>query len=453
MLQLVSILFVVVTFTAALFRPAIALALLVSMFPLEQLLQANVPFFVAQSSAFNILCGVMGLTATGLHWLRRPDTLIGSLNGITLCCFGLFFFAAMSLLWTRNPAWAAETVRDGVPYAAVLLVLTPLLVNDMEGLRAFAKATLVISLLIALQLLANPNLELYTSRLVLEIDAAQKSNPLVIGTMGGIMMILAALLHFEKSLLWSLIRYSSAFIGLGLGLLSGSRGQVIFAFFVAILFFPMSRQIADLRRFVGAAGAAAVLALATILGLRFFISADNDLRWSSDSLTYGGLGRIENAVDLLSAWIKEPAFLLTGLGYFSFSEIPNRSGDGYSHVMLADSLGELGLIGFTLYVTFWTLVVRMVVRVFTTYREDHEYRSVVAAVASLLAFNFFLQNKQGTLWGIDSGWVLALMLARVDARERIFGVPAAYAEDELPEFTDEPSDGDPAEPLPPRMAA
>jgi hypothetical protein len=449
MLQYVSILFVVVTFTAALFRPAIALALLVSMFPLEQLLQANVPFFVAQTSAFNILCGVMALLAVGLHWLRRPDTLVGSINGVSLCVFGLFLFAAMSLLWTRNPAWAAETVRDGAPYAIVLLVFTPLLVNDMEGLRAFAKATLVISLLISLQLLANPNLELYTARLVLEIDAAQKSNPLVIGTMGGVMMILAALLHFEKSPLWSLIRYSSAFVGLGIGLLSGSRGQVIFAFLAAVLFFPMSRQVADLRRFFGAAFAAATLAFAAFLGLRVFISADNELRWSSESLAYGGLGRLENVIDLLWAWIREPAYLLTGLGYFSFAEIPNRSGDGYSHVMLADSLGELGLIGLGLYLTFWYLVARTVTQVFRNYGHDPEYRSVVAAMAALLAFNLVLQNKQGTLYGVDSGWVLALMFARINTRDRSFGVAPEYSPDELPEFSEERID----EPLPPRVTA
>lgn len=449
MLQFVSILFIVVTFTAALFRPAIALALLFSMFPLEQLLQANVPFFVAHSSTFNILCGVMALVATTLHWLRRPDTLVGAVNGVSLSTYGLFLFAAMSVLWTQNPAWAAETVRDGAPYAVVLLIFTPLLVNDIEGFRAFAKATLVLSLLIALQLLANPNLELYTARLVLEIDAAQKSNPLVIGTMGGVMMILAALLEFEKSWRWTLIRYAGAFVGLGIGLLSGSRGQVLFAFVMALVFFPMSRKIADLRRFVGAAGAGAALLVATYLGMRTFISADNDLRWSSDSLYYGGFGRLENAVDLLAAWIKQPVYFLTGLGYFSFAAIPNRSGDGYSHVMMADALGELGVIGLTLYVLFYVLAVRAIIRVFRTYREFPDLRGTIAAMTAMLAFNFLLQNKQGTLFGIDATWVIAMMFARIDARDRSLGVAPEYVVDEWPEFSDEPLD----EPLPDRVAA
>jgi len=453
MLQLASILFVVVVFTAALSRPAIALALLVSMFPLEQLLQANVPFFVANSSLFNIMCGVMALLATAVHWLRRPDTLIGAVNGVSLVTFGLFLFAAMSILWTRNPSWAAETVRDGAPYAVVLLLLTPLLVNDINGLRDFAKATLVISLLISLQLLANPNLELYTARLVLEIDASRKSNPLVIGTMGGVMMILAALLQFEKSWKWSLIRYAAAFVGFGIALLSGSRGQVAFAFMAAVLFFPVSRRLADPRRFLGAAGAGGVLLVATYLGMRVFISADNDARWSSDSLYYGGWGRVENAIDLLAAWIKEPVYFLTGLGYFSFSSIPNRSGDGYSHVMIADALGELGVIGFTLYVTFYVLAVRAVIRVFRTYQDIPDLRSVVATMAALLAFNFFLQNKQGTLFGIDNSWVIAMMFARIDVRDRAFGVAPEYLADELPEFTDEPIDAGVEGSAPPQVAA
>lgn len=453
MLQLASILFVVVVFTAALFRPAIALALLVSMFPLEQLLQANVPFFVAQSSAFNLMCGVMALVATTLHWLRRPDTLVGAVNGVSLTTYGLFLFAAMSVLWSQNPAWAAETVRDGAPYAVLLLIFTPLLVNDIEGFLAFAKATLVISLLIALQILANPNIELYTARLVLEIDAAQKSNPLVIGTMGGIMLILAALLQFEKSWKWSIIRYAAAFVGLGIALLSGSRGQVIFAFLVCLLFFPVSRRLADPRRFLGAAGAVAVLMIAVYFGMRTFISADNDLRWSSDSLYYGGFGRLENAVDLLSAWIKEPVYFLTGLGYFSFSSIPNRSGDGYSHVMIADALGELGVIGFTLYVTFYVLAIRAVIRVFRTYQDIPDLRSVVATMAALFAFNFFLQNKQGTLFGIDNSWVIAMMFARIDVRDRAFGVAPEYLADELPEFTDEPAETGVEGSAPPQVAA
>jgi hypothetical protein len=453
MLQLVSILFVAVTFTAAIFRPSIALALLVSMFPLEQLLQANVPFFVANSSLFNIMCGVMALLATAVHWLRRPDTLIGAVNGVSLTTYGLFLYAAMSVLWTRNAAWAAETVRDGAPYAVVLLIFAPLLVNGIDDLRGFARATLVISLLISLQLLANPNLELYTARLVLEIDAAQKSNPLVIGTMGGIMMILAALLQFEKSWKWSLIRYASAFIGFGIALLSGSRGQVAFALVAAILFFPVSRRLADPRRFIGAAGAGMVLLGAVYLGMRVFISADNDVRWSSDSLYYGGWGRVENAIDLLAAWIKEPVYFLTGLGYFSFSSIPNRSGDGYSHVMIADALGELGIIGLTLYVLFYVLAIRAIVRVFRNYQDFPELRGTIAALAALFAFNFLLQNKQGTLFGIDGSWTMAMIFARIDSRDRAFGVPPEYAPDELPEFTDEPEYEALDAPLPPRMVA
>jgi hypothetical protein len=226
------------------------------------------------------------------------------------------------------------------------------------------------------------------------------------------------LVNFGPSALWLAVRVVGVFAGLGLALLSGSRGQVMFAATVVVLYYPLSRHITDYRRFLTTVLGFAVLAGASLLAISYFISDKNEDRWSVESLAYGGEGRWENVVDLISAWLREPTVYLTGFGYYSFEVLPNRSGDGYSHVMLADALGELGLIGFTLYLLVFVLAARSIIGLFALHRQYPQDRGSIAVLAALITYHFLLQNKQGTLFGVDAGWVYALILARLHFRER-----------------------------------
>ncbi|MBL9150607.1 MAG: hypothetical protein JNM94_18120 [Phycisphaerae bacterium] len=418
MLQSLALAFVGIIFTAGLVRPEIALAVLLSMFPLEQLVQANSPFFVTQSSLFNIMCGCLAVVALMGHLARRPDGLAGAINPTSIFIVSLFCFGALSVLWSLNPLWAAEIVRNGTPYAIVLILMAPLLVYDMPESVRLMKAVMVIGIMIAAQLMLNPNLELYTSRLVLGLNATQKSNPLAIGTLGGTLFVIGMMTNFSQQRFWTLVRAAAVFSGLGLALLSGSRGQVMAAIIVVVCMYPMSRRIPDIKRFATTVIGFVVVAAVAYAAMKFFIGRDNEERWSSESLLYGGSGRLENAVDLIAAYLSRPQSYLTGLGYYSFEVIPNRGGDGYSHVMLADALGELGIVGLILYVGAFSTAGICAYKLFQRFREDPIERGFVATLSALLAYAFLLQNKQGTLFGIDQGWVYALILARLEYRTR-----------------------------------
>ncbi|MFM1890336.1 MAG: hypothetical protein RLZZ565_1093, partial [Planctomycetota bacterium] len=108
-----------------------------------------------------------------------------------------------------------------------------------------------------------------------------------------------------------------------------------------------------------------------------------------------------------------PEAWVQGLGVSAFQTLNSRSGDKYSHVLLADSLGEVGLVGFTLLMTVLGLTWGNVRRLLALLDLDGATRIGVTLVASLVAYQFLLANKQGSLLGSPILFTLAIMLGRV----------------------------------------
>ena len=188
---------------------------------------------------------------------------------------------------------------------------------------------------------------------------------------------------------------------------------MIFAILVVLCFFPIAYRMRNAKG-IALAGLAGVLVAG---GLYFaaskFISSDNEDRWTAESLTTGGAGRLDNAIELLAAWGSSPGSWVQGLGVSAFQSLNSRSGDKYSHVLIADALGEVGLIGFTLLMTVLGLTWGNVRHLLRMLDADSAMRIGVILAASLAAYQFLLANKQGSLLGSPILFTLAIMLGRV----------------------------------------
>ncbi|MBN1491892.1 MAG: O-antigen ligase family protein [Phycisphaerae bacterium] len=86
-----------------------------------------------------------------------------------------------------------------------------------------------------------------------------------------------------------------------------------------------------------------------------------------------GQGRIEAWMRLLAYLIGNPQYLLTGSGFYCYSYTYTQQAAAYSaaHNMYLQALSELGIVGLTLMLIFWTKLTVLFFRLARKGREDH----------------------------------------------------------------------------------
>jgi hypothetical protein len=224
-------------------------------------------------------------------------------NPAMFAAVGFYAWGYLSSLWSPDPEIGMSLTVGGLPYWILFLLLAPMLVPRAEILGPMCTSILVVGAATTAVILVDPNFGFYAGRFGVQISLSERTNPLALGTLGGTMMVIAGLTLFAEKTWFGKAWRSAAFtMGAGLCLLSGSRGQMIFAILVVLCFFPIAYRMRNAKG-IALAGLAGVLVAG---GLYFaaskFISSDNEDRWTAESLTTGGAGRLDNAIELLAAW-------------------------------------------------------------------------------------------------------------------------------------------------------
>ncbi|MFO0827680.1 MAG: hypothetical protein U0572_05970 [Phycisphaerales bacterium] len=447
MVGIVTMIVVGVAFLVALVRPAWTIAIVMMMFPIEQALQASNPIFTTYGTLTNYAIGCLTL------WSLVRLFFVGGLvwqhwfNGMMVATTVLFGYAAFSYFWTASPEWLLEFMKWTGPYIMVSVVCTPLLVSGIDTIREVRLAILLLGSAIAMLIMANPNFELYAGRLVVMVDST-RSNPLATGELGGMIILAAVLGSANETKTWQLaLRISALFIGLGMGFLSGSRGETLGSIGLAVLYLPLSRKLANLNQFLITVSIAVLFAGGILIGQMLFVTDENEGRWSYEAVMYGGSGRLDNVLDLAGHYFRRPQFWLTGLGSAAFHDLPTTWGDPYSHVLSADLVFELGVPGIVIAIILGTGAVRSVRTLFRCVHDDPVRRASVAFLAALTTYSFLLANKKGVLWAQYDLFFGICLLARlaglqVDAmaREQALAGDAA-ATDEFADDSGLPESG------------
>jgi hypothetical protein len=401
---------------------ALAAAIVLLMFPLEQVMQSAFPYLRTSVGAIvvNAIVAVVATIALVSSILRGQKVGRGSLNRSAVACIGLFAWATVTVVWSPAKETAMKGISEGLPYLFLHVVIGPMLFNRLDDLVRCCRYLLVVGIFVGLGFIGGSEFLMRNGRLVLDFGGGAYSAPLAVGEFGGSLLIVAALAHGgAQRTIWTILRLAGLGVGLAVALKSGSRGQFVFAVPVAMLFVPVAAPVKNLRNFL----AATLLVTGVLISADFLFSnilASNDAkRFTVDSMLYGSSsvsGRFNNVVALALEWLSNPFSLLFGTGYSAFAILPEAGDQEYSHVLFADALFELGIPGALLLGVCLSGAIGASRALFRIYRNEPGPRSAVASFMALGVYQVLLVNKQGSLWSVPLLFFVTSTLARLASR-------------------------------------
>lgn len=452
MVGIITLIVLAVIFTVAIFRPAWTVAVVLTMFPIEQALQASSGIFRDRGSLANMAVGITVILSLLFSLVRGRLVLRSIVSPPMILTTTLYCWAGLSYFWTFSPEWLAEYMRWTAPYIVVIIGGAPLLISGFRDLRELRIALLIVGTIVAVLILTNPNFQYVYGRLMVNVDSDSRTNPLAIGALGGLLVLLALLGPAKESRTAILVLRMAAFvIGLALGFGSGSRGEVIAAVVAGFIFLPMSRRVANPVQFITTVAIGAAFLGGVFLVRSYVVSPDNEERWSLDSLAYGSGGRLDNVIDIAGFYLQRPMNWFQGLGSVAFHDLPSRTGDPYTHVLLADIVFELGVPGITLFGAIVYVAVLNSRRLFKAVRDNNEARALVTLLSAFSLYEFIIANKAGLIWAQYDLFFGLCVLGRLTQLEADPEMAALPADDEGADdfesadgepFIDEPQPGD-----------
>jgi hypothetical protein len=385
-----------------LLRPHWAFVVVVAMWPLEQLLQAYLPLLGAHRSIVNYSIALLGGLAAVLRLFRREATLGGYFNPVTFLTFCLYVLWAVGILYSPAREVGADGFWFAVAYQLLLMGVLPLLVADMFEFRRMLPGLMVLGSIISMLIILNPSSSYHSGRLYLDLGmigggVTNAGNPLALAEMGGLIALVAALARPErKSSIMNIVRAVAFFAGMGLAIGSGSRGQVLAASLSGIVFFPVSRKLANPKQFVLGTVGFAMLVVAILVVFKVFIGAQNEKRWDPVGMLTDTTGRLDMVWNLFSHWLASPSHWLFGLGTFAYASISPDDAQ-YVHNVAAEMLCEHGVVGAALFVLIAILTVRAGRQLWGMYKDDPSMRATIALLMAICVY-FLLQSlKQGSM--------------------------------------------------------
>ena len=336
-------------------RPGTAIGLVFTMFGLEQFFQTQSTIFLDRGQLVNMGVGFVTLLAAS-KWLSSNLQRF-KLDRIQVAVLFLVLFSQLSQFWTIAPREFAQYYsRSPLPYYALYLLLAPVLSQGKGAIRSGVWTTLYIGIplvfLIAFfvewgergVLLARPVMEGGRLRAF--------SPPLALASLGSYIAIMCVVLR-PKNILWKLLHVVGFAMASYIVYRTQSRGQLIALGITVLLFYPIANQASRFKELLFTLFGFVVIGSALLFVFSVLDLGDIN-RWNEDSIRRGTEGRLQMVTDLIEQWSGSgPFFVLFGLG----SAAGWKTSGFAVHNFPGEVLGELGLIGFSIYsfITITTL--------------------------------------------------------------------------------------------------
>ena len=413
------ILALVGVFTYAIWRPWICFTLVLIFPVIEQSIQSYIPFFQnpANFSLLNfVIAGLVGVTVV-VRFVNSPDSFRFFLNPVFILALSLQIFSYLSLAWTPEYDNGFLLSLANYPYAVLYIIFTPLLLSSLEDFKRVRLPITLIGSVALIFFFFGPTVRLMGTRLVSYITTSESSNPLVLARVG-IMVLLSSLLTRTDGLAkWvTPALLAAGLFGLGMAILSGSRGQVVLGVLVVGMLYPFAREIKNLKNFFSL-----FLGLFLLIGLIYitvslFITGDNLERWTGESITGGTVSRLQLVADTINPWLNSPSAWLFGNGAGAFVTL--GFSDKYPHNQPVEVLTELGLVGFSIYLAMLFFAVKYSVELFRLSGGSTDHRSSATILIGISLFGFLLTLKQGTVHNSGVDMMVYIVIARLALFER-----------------------------------
>ena len=200
-------------------------------------------------------------------------------------------------------------------------------------------------------------------------------------------------------------------------LLSGTRGQALFAAIAIIVGIPISRRLRDFRSYIALVVGIGVMAIALLFAIDYAAGQSNVNRWSANHVADATEVRFANILDLIVAFIGNPLAWVIGLGHNAFSAVTTTE-QGYSHNVFVDVLCELGVPMFVLLlVSMWKSVTASRA-LFLRFQESPSDRAALTILFMMLPYLLMIAAKEGNLWSSWMIFTFMIIITRLEMRTR-----------------------------------
>lgn len=218
---------VVVASLAGLVRPGIGAALGFLVFAIEQGLASGIAYFVARPTLWNLVSAFIVLMLLLSAVLRGQYRLRGFFRPVFIC--SIFFVGYFVWACSWGPLPDVDTLASNVlPYAAIQMVLVPLLIQSEADARAMFNWLAICGIGIGLLALLHLDASQETQRLQLSAEGVGM-NPMALSEACALAaMVLALLSRDGMSRFWALARWPLTIGCLAVAGLA-SRGEVFSA--------------------------------------------------------------------------------------------------------------------------------------------------------------------------------------------------------------------------------
>ncbi|MBO6739742.1 MAG: hypothetical protein JJ916_07780 [Phycisphaerales bacterium] len=410
----------------ALWRPHWAGVLALSFIGYEQLLSSFYRAFARNSWLLNVVSGSIVLLAVMFSILMGRKPMRGYFNINSVLVWALYAFAIFGVSYSLMPAAGTYFVKKGFPPAVLMLFLFPLIVLSWDTLKKMAVPMMIMGSILIVLIIISPRTQIYGSRLFIDLSytggtSSERGNPLSIAEVGGYMMLFAALIEPERrGATLGLLRMGAFLLGAAIAFLVGSRGQLVFALFFSVLFYPLAHQVRDVRQFFVRAGSGAIaLGIIALVGKVLASSSESSQRFTASDISAGLQGRMYFARELLGEYAVNPGNYLQGIGTGSFNAVVKHDGEGflYPHNLVVEVLAHHGLIGLSILAGVFAITGLHMLRAFRLAMRGVIDRSAVAIMLALVCYTTMLSMKQGSFVLIPLPFFTYLMLSKLVTRE------------------------------------
>lgn len=425
-------------------RPRWAVLLVLLMFPVEQLLQATVPPLAARPSLLQFI--VFGAACLGVGsrvMLRGGEALRGLLNPVSALTFVLYALVLVGVAYSPAPVAARLAVTEGLPYWVLMLVLLPMLIDDLDDFYRLCMPLIVVGVVAAVAVQLHPASSYYAGRLHISLPGPggiglERKNPLVLGDLGAMAAISAGLfVPASKSWTTILLRGAAVFFGLSLAFAT-ARGQALGGLLVLCSLFFLARGGTG-RGVFAVAGVAAVVVLGGMFYWLIFNDNQAGGRFSTEAFAEGGLTRVQYGEALLSAMANNPIAWAIGLGTHATAQLLGDPGStsAYPHNLIVQVVGEHGMLGFTILVLICLSLAALVWSVWPLVNRDRVKRSAFTVLLGICAYAFLISMKQGSFVIQPMPFAVFLVFGRILYCERQRAYAAIAEEDEYAEVPEQ----------------
>ena len=398
-----------------LLRPRLALVTWLVQFPLEQVLQGNIQWFLSNDLVVNALALAVVGVAAGRILLTEPGQHRHARNPACWVTLLLFAYAGTSVVWSQDQKLAIETIRLTLPYGAVAVLLLPVTLRDLADFSKFRWWFLVLGSLLAVAVLTCPAFRFYGTRALVLLGGNVRGNPLIVAEVGGLMFMIGALSRDSRGVgLGLLLRATAMILGLGMCLASGSRGQFLAAVAATFVTFPFARPVRNLGAVVSTVLGVPLILITLYYTMQLFIGQDNFNRWTGDSIVGGVQDRLLFVWRYLEAWAQSPLAWVVGFGTFSFPVLGGGLA-GFVENFMVEILIEEGIPMFMAVSICIGFTVVSVARFGAMPSRRPADRISSTCLLGLITFYFLIGIKSYNVWTAYPFWlslILALKLCR-----------------------------------------